>query len=333
MNLFHSAALKMTFWYLAIVMAISAGSSIAIYHFSSNDLRRGVQRQIEFYSQVLNPEESRAYSRLRLAQLNTDLDHLRDRMLLFNLAVLLGGGLASYWLARKTMRPLEEALEAQTRFTGDASHELRTPLSVMQTEIEVAMRDPKLTLPESKNLLKSNLEEVGRLKSLAEGLLALAGQAKDVDYHQSVSARQAVRQAIERVKKPAEAKKIAVKLTGKDVNLHGNQPALADLVAILLDNAIKYSSKGAKVTVEVGQKDRRGFIKVTDRGVGIAAEDLPRIFERFYRADSSRSRTQAEGYGLGLAIAKRIADLHHSSIEVQSSSGKGSTFTVYIPKT
>ena len=333
MNLFHSAALKMTFWYLAIVMAISAGSSIAIYHFSSNDLRRGVQRQIEFYSQVLNPEESRAYSRLRLAQLNTDLDHLRDRMLLFNLAVLLGGGLASYWLARKTMRPLEEALEAQTRFTGDASHELRTPLSVMQTEIEVAMRDPKLTLPESKNLLKSNLEEVGRLKSLAEGLLALAGQAKDVDYHQSVSARQAVRQAIERVKKPAEAKKIAVKLTGKDVNLHGNQPALADLVAILLDNAIKYSSKGAKVTVEVGQKDRRGFIKVTDRGVGIAAEDLPRIFERFYRADSSRSRTQAEGYGLGLAIAKRIADLHHSSIEVQSSSGKVSTFTVYIPKT
>src|SRR3989344_9182614 len=185
MNPFRSAALRMTFWYLAIVVAVSTSSSVAIYHFSSNDLRRGVQRQIEFYSQVLSPEESRAYSRLRLAQLETDQQHLRDRLLLFNLLVLAGGGIASYGLARKTMRPLEDALEAQTRFTGDASHELRTPLSVMKTEIEVAMRDPKLTLPESKNLLKSNLEEVGRLKSLAEGLLALAGQAKDVDYHQS----------------------------------------------------------------------------------------------------------------------------------------------------
>ena len=332
MNLFHSAALRMTFWYLAIVMAVSSGSSVAVYHFSSNDLRRGVQRQIEFYSQVLNPDESRAYSRLRLAQLATDQRHLRDRLLLFNLVVLAGGGLASYWLARKTMRPLEEALETQTRFTGDASHELRTPLSVMQTEIEVALRDPKLSLPQSKSLLKSNLEEVGRLKSLAEGLLALAGQAKDVDYHQSVSARQAARLAIERVKKLADAKKISIKLTGRDVNVRGNQQALADLVAILLGNATKYSSKGAKVAVEIGQKDRRGFIKVVDHGVGITAEDLPRIFERFYRADPSRSKSQADGYGLGLAIAKRIADLHHSSIEVQSSPGKGSTFTVYLPR-
>jgi len=107
MNPFRSAALRMTFWYLAIVVAVSTSSSVAIYHFSSNDLRRGVQRQIEFYSQVLSPEESRAYSRLRLAQLETDQQHLRDRLLLFNLLVLAGGGIASYGLARKTMRPLE----------------------------------------------------------------------------------------------------------------------------------------------------------------------------------------------------------------------------------
>jgi signal transduction histidine kinase len=332
MNPFHSAALKLTLWYLAIVMAVSTGSSVAIYHFSSNDLRRGVQRQIEFYSQVLSPEESRSYSKLRLAQLAADQKHLRDRLLLFNLAVLIGGGLASYWLARKTMRPLEAALDAQTRFTGDASHELRTPLSVMQTEIEVALRDPKLSIKESKNLLQSNLEEIGRLKRLAEGLLALAGQSVDLDYSQSVSVRQAAQLAIERNNAASKAKKIKVSLSGPEVKLRGNQQSLADLINILLDNAIKYSPRGTEVKIETGSRDRRGYLKVIDHGAGIAAKDLPRIFERFYRADSSRSKSQAEGYGLGLAIAKKITDLHHGSIEVKSTLGKGSAFTVYIPR-
>lgn len=329
--MFRSAALRLTIGYLAIIMALSIGCSLALYHVSSNELARSAQRPVDLYNVFFGPSSSDEINSLRLQQLDNDRNRLKLNLLLFNVAVLAVGGGVSYFLARRTLGPIEEALETQKRFTGDASHELRTPLTAMQTEIEVALRDSELTKKEAVDLLKSNLEEIAKLKSLSEGLLTLATTGSNDSANERVSVAQIVEAAINQVGKPAAAKKIKINSSVNDVQITGSPQQLTNLLAILLDNSIKYSPPNSNVMIKVKTKDRQARISVTDRGQGIAAADLPHIFERFYRADSSRSKNTTQGYGLGLAIAKKIVDLHGGSISVKSTPGKESTFTVCLP--
>lgn len=329
--MFHSAAVKLTLWYLAIIMALSIGCSLALYRVSSNELTKSASRPVDIYNLVFGPDSSGNVAALRGQQLQKDKNHLRSNLVVFNIVVFLAGGGVSYFLARRTLRPIEESLEMQKRFSGDASHELRTPLTAMQTEIEVALRNPNFTNNDAVALLKSNLEEVGKLKALSEGLLTLATtNFKDSDMEQ-VNISEVVELAIEQVKKVSKSSRVAIHSKLQDISTNGNPQQLANLVAILLDNAVKYSPSGDKVRVEVKAKDKQALIKVIDHGQGIASADLPHIFERFYRADSSRTKNQTHGYGLGLAIAKKITDLHRGSIDVKSAPGKGSTFTVRLP--
>lgn len=329
--MFRSAALKLTFWYLAIIVALSIGFSLALYSLSSDDLTRNARRQVSFFKANLTPDDFTTYVRLREKQLHEDLGHIRDNLLIFNLIVLLTGGAASYGLARRTLRPIEESLEAQTRFAGDASHELRTPLAAMQTEIEVALRNPSLTKALAIKLLQSNLEEVAKLKALSDGLLRLSTTESKQVFDQEVPLKKVVEKAAERWDKIASTKKITIKTELSDVRTYGDEQSLVDLVSILLDNAIKYSPKNSEVSIRVYRKDKNAYVSISDKGIGIKAEDLPRIFERFYRTDSSRSKKHTGGYGLGLAIAKKIADLHGGSIEVKSARERGATFTIQLP--
>lgn len=329
--MFHSAALRLTLWYLAIIMAVSIACSAAIYLVASSNLRQAVARQINFYADVLGPQELRSYSRLRQSQLAADQRNLKELLVFFNLFVLAGGGAASYALARRTMKPLEESLAAQSRFASDASHELRTPLAIMQSEIEVALRQPSLSKTEAIGLLQSNLEEVAKLQALSEGLLRLARNDAQEDFSQAVELYDVVIDAVARVSKIAAGRRIKLKSRVANAAIKGNRQYLTDLTAILLDNAIKYSPGGSVVTVSAGQRDRSAFIAVKDKGQGISKAEMPRIFERFYRSETSRHRDKSGGYGLGLAIAKKISQLHKGWIEVKSTPGKGSTFTVRLP--
>ncbi len=331
MAMFKSAALRLTTGYLAIIMALSIGCSLALYHVSSNELAQSAQRPVDLYNVIFGLTNSSEVNDLQLLQLDNDLNRLKVNLLLFNIAVLVVGGGVSYILARRTLEPIEESLEMQKRFTGDASHELRTPLTAMQTEIEVALRNPELSKKEAVSLLNSNLEEVGKLKSLSEGLLTLAMTDDNSVAHQEISVTCLVDRAIDQVSKPAVTRKIKLNKKIKETILLGNPQQLTNLIAILLDNAIKYSPPNSQVKIESRRSNKQAQISVTDHGQGIAAADLPHIFERFYRADTSRNQDTAHGYGLGLAIANKIINLHHGSIEVKSSSEKGSIFTVRLP--
>ena len=328
--MFHSAALKLTTWYLAIIMSLSIIFSLALYGVSSADLGHSANRQVSYYNGFLSPYDLNNYSLIRQKELDQDESHLRNRLIWLNVVVLVTGGMVSYALARRTLEPIEEALESQKRFAADASHELRTPLTAMQTEIEVALRNPKMTQTEAVAQLQSNLEEVGKLKSLSEGLLKLASSG-NADLTQTVDLKNVVASASDRLLKTARVKKIKLVLKTSKVNVRGDAQNLSDLAAILIDNAIKNSSSGSTVNVSCGRQKKYAFIKVSDQGQGIAAVDLPKIFDRFYRADSSRTKTHTDGYGLGLALAKKIADSHNGHIEVQSTVGKGSSFSVYLP--
>jgi len=329
--MFHSAAIKLTGWYLIIIMALSIGCSLTIYHFSSDELARDNRRQAFFLNNNLPGPAFQNFAQLRATQLSDSRGHLKTNLIAFNFLVLAGGGIASYALARRTLQPIEESHEAQKRFAADASHELRTPLTAMQTEIEVALRNPKLTKQQATNHLRSNLEEVAKLKTLSEGLLKLASQESKAHLDQVVNLKDVVRDATDRLSKVAKAKQVNITAEIADINVWGDQPSLGDLAAILLDNAIKYSAPKSKILIKTGVEAKSGYLQIVDSGVGIEAANLPRIFDRFYRADTSRSKDGANGYGLGLALAKKIADMHHGSIEVESTPGRGSAFTLHLP--
>lgn len=328
--MFQSAAAKLTVWYLAIIMIISLLFSWSLYRVSSADLQHNAQRQISYFDNFLGPYDIDNYTQLKQKQLNQDLGHLRSNLVFFNIVVLAVGGAVSYWLARRTLTPIETALATQTRFAADASHELRTPLTAMQTENEVALRKAGLTKAEAIAILKSNLEEVAKLKSLAEGLLRLAKNNGQLTT-QPVSAKFIADQAVARLSKAAEHKAIKLNNRTNAIMVRGEADSLVELLAVFIDNAIKYSPRGSEVKITTIRHDKMTIISVSDEGQGIAPADLPHIFERFYRTDSARTRDHAGGYGLGLAIAQKIADAHHGYIEVKSRLGAGSTFSLHLP--
>ncbi|HET9850306.1 MAG TPA: HAMP domain-containing sensor histidine kinase [Candidatus Saccharimonadales bacterium] len=328
-NMFHSAALRLTGWYLAIIMALSISFSFIVYHFAAQDLISSSQRQARLFDQFTLPD---TYNALRLQNLADDLTRIRSSLVLFNISVFIAGGGISYWLARRTLEPIEENMEAQMRFTGDASHELRTPLTIMQTENEVALRRPDLTKKEAVEQVKSNLEEIAKLKALADGLLRLSGFDNRQINKEKTALAEIVKQSLSRWDKTAKKKDVKLKSEVREAYVVGDSESLSELMSLLIDNALKYSHRGGTVSIKLRKKDKSAVISVADTGQGIAPTDLPHVFERFYRADNSRTKNLADGYGLGLAIAKKIVDLHGGVIEVVSTFGKGSTFTVKLPR-
>ncbi len=318
-------------------MGLSLAFSLVLYNSSSETLNAAYDHQRTAIRQQL-------YGAFGFTPSPVDLDRLRDReissgqqqlianLTLANLGVLVVGGLASFYMARRTLRPLEQTMEAQARFTADASHELRTPLTAMQTEIEVSLRDKNLSVDEARELLESNLEEVNKLQELSNGLLTLANQDKDGFEAHRVGSKAILKGAIERTAKVAAQHKITIDDKTKALTVLGSKDGLVQLFAILLDNAIKYSPEESQISLSSSVKGSNAYIAVADQGCGIKSEDLSHIFDRLYRADSSRTKGgKVQGYGLGLSIAKKIVEIHKGAIEVTSKVDEGSTFTVRIP--
>jgi len=334
--MFHKASLRLASLYLAVIMLISLFFSINIYQLSVDELDRGFR----------NPDLSQEGGPIDLLPQNVRRQWLQDqeyaygeaksrtfdRLLITNVFIFVVGGAISYYLARRTLQPIEEAHAAQSRFTADASHELRTPIAAMQTEIEVTLMDPKLTLAKTKKVLNSNLEELSKLTALTEGLLKLA-QLENTDIEQTnIPVSELIDQSLGRVESAANAKNISLVRDDKaKTTILGDKSSLVEAIVTLLENAIKYSPAKTEVKIVSAIDGNNVVIQVIDQGMGIKAKDQKHIFERFYRADSARSKNETDGYGVGLAIAKNIVELHGGSIGVSSKPNNGSTFTISVP--
>lgn len=325
--MFSAARIKLTLWYLAIVMLISSMFSLVIYRMLSNEVTRlelaqrtRIQRGLTF---DLPPN----------VELIEETNHrIQSRIITANLIIWVASGGLAYFLSGLTLNPIAEMVEEQHRFISDASHELRTPLTSLKAAFEVYLRG-KPSTKESTGLIKESLTDVNKLQLLSESLLQLAQYQKPNGHSHmdKVQITEVVEEALKKVQPIAKKRSITLKKSLASKLIQANKESLVDLLVILLDNAIKYSPTKSGVEVTVTKSKNSVLVSVTDHGVGINKNDLPHIWDRFYRADSARTKTGGGGYGLGLPIAKKIAELHHGSLSATSVVDKGSSFILKLP--
>ena len=247
-----------------------------------------------------------------------------------------GGTLAAagvgLWLAGRALRPIRESFEAQRRFVSDASHELRTPLAVVRANGELLQRHPNDTIEQNMDQVEAITAEAEAMTRLVEDLLTLARADEGAaNLSMETVALGAIIEELGRDMEALAAER-GLKLTvdAEPLEVLGDRHRLRQLGTILLDNALKYTPSGGRVAVRVARAGKHAELSVADTGPGIPAAEQSRIFDRFVRADTARTRSTG-GTGLGLAIAKWIAEAHHGRISVESQPGQGSKFTVRLP--
>lgn len=334
-DMFASARIRLTLWYLLIIVLITSSLSGVIYVRVSSVLEqeyiRIEQRLQQEWPGVGLQSRPGFGRRITLQDLRNAQSQIAGQLIVINLIIIVFFTVAGYFLSGKTLKPIEEIHEEQKRFIGDAAHELKTPITALKTSLEVNLMDRTLD-KKTQKILNENLEDVISLESLSQSLLRLARITDQQLAKEPVDLKKVVIRGMDYLEATAQKKEVTIQLEkGKTkIWVMGDEGALLDLVLILLDNAIKYSNDRSVIKVELQKKKHQVELSVTDFGSGISKKDLPHIFERFYRADQARSNQHNHGYGLGLSVAQKIVNQHNGHILVTSAVGKGSTFTVTL---
>ncbi len=225
---------------------------------------------------------------------------------------------------------LERTFELQGRFVADVAHELRTPLASLRTNLEVVSDDAYATLDDYRAMVATQERAITRLERLVADLLILATGEKPLSQHE-VTLGPLIEEVFSDLEHAADAKGINLYLINEaELVVHGDGSLLARTFSNLVENAIHYNRPGGRVAVNIHRKDFWAVIAIADTGVGIVQENLPHVFDRFYRVDSSRARHKG-GAGLGLSIVATIVQRHGGHVQVESIPGTGSIFTVLIP--
>lgn len=320
---FKKAVIVLTAYYTIGVVFVLIVFNIMVYGLFGNSINIEKSEGEHFYE--YEHEDELGEGRIQAIQ-----DDLARILLISDIAILILTLLVAYASSQKTLKPLEEAYKRQARFVADAAHELRTPLSVMQAGSEVILKN-KRTEEEYIKYIQESLEEVRRLTTLSNDLLFLASNnKKKTDAFSNVSISEICKKQIETMQHYAEKKKISIEDSIEEgLLVWGNNNDLIRLVINLLRNSIDYNREGGTVTVSLKKNHGKIILSIKDTGIGIRKEDIPYIFERFYKADNSRSRTQS-GTGLGLAIVKEIVTKHQGSIKIKENPEGGTIFEVIL---
>ncbi len=331
--LFASARLKLALTYTAVIVLLSGTASALFYQRTASVIEleyERIEQRLQFEMQAYPLSIGRQSARrIQLADIEYSKRLVAVQLLRVNVLLSLLVAIASYVLAGQTLRPIQTAMEAQKRFVGDAAHELKTPITALKTSLEVNLLDPKLSTA-AQQILRENLEDVTHLEQLSNSLLRLAKMEAEATTLEKVSVEKAIGVVVRQFTPLARAKKVRLQAEPVEGQLFvkATDALLREVVSILVDNAIKYSPQSSTITISARAKRTSVAISVSDTGQGIAKRDLPFIFDRFYRADQSRTHSDANGYGLGLALAKKLMQQLGGSITVESSQGSGATFTL-----
>jgi two-component system, OmpR family, manganese sensing sensor histidine kinase len=256
-------------------------------------------------------------------------------------AIMVGIVAAIGWfLSGLAMKPIRDSYQRLKQFTADASHELRNPIAIIQTNVQVALSDPDPD-PQTQRYHFQVVERLTRrLGKLVDDLLFLARQDSGIVQAQvsTIALDELLDEVLEEQGMVAAEKDISLTLKSDgqlDYLLHGDRDQLSRLFTNLVSNAVQYTPKEGTITLELAQIKRSNGsalqVKVMDTGIGISEEDLPKLFDRFYRVDPARTKATG-GSGLGLAIAQAIVENHHGQIHVESQVNEGTTVTVVLPQ-
>ena len=232
----------------------------------------------------------------------------------------------------RMIQRLDESYQVTSRFAADASHELRTPLTIMRGELEALLKFDGIGEDDAQQI-GSVLEEVDRLTAIVEGLLAISRlEAGETQLGKTpVDLSRLAATTVEQLLPLAEEKAIALECrTAPGVMVEANEVRLKQVVVNLVDNAIKYTPESGRITVQVAAENSEAILEVTDNGIGISAEALPHIFQRFYRSEQAEAR-RARGTGLGLSMVQSILEAHGGKISVESREGNGACFRILLP--
>lgn len=336
MKKFSTARVKLTVFYSLILLFISLILSGVYYQQTAGIINIHSQRINQKLEAEFTHELPGKGPRMRGAMVKTELEAARKKILqqiiIINGVLFVFGVAASYFLSAKTLRPIKKSLASQKQFVADAAHELKTPLTALQTSVEVSLLDKKLP-PSAQELLADNLIEIKNLSELTDNLLSLAQAENESQLSfSSVSLAEVVTEAVHQLQPLADKKQIKLDWTPsnsdskKEYSVLGDQASLVKTLVILLDNAVKYSPAESKVEVNLKRKKQHITVEVVDQGRGIPEPELRKIFERFYRVEKARTKNKEGGYGLGLALAKKIIEQHQASIKVESKLGQGTRF-------
>jgi heavy metal sensor kinase len=231
-----------------------------------------------------------------------------------------------------TLARLEDSFVRTRRFSVDVSHELRTPLTIIRGDTEIGLKWAKEP-DEFRTILASNMDEINRMSDIIEHLLELsrAADKKLPLIMEEVDMKELLQELVDRESTSAGDKGLNLSLDGEqEIYVLGDRKRLRQLFAALLDNAVHFTPPDGDIRITLMRDTGRARIAVRDTGIGIAAEDLPHLFDHFYRVDAARNRAHG-GSGLGLSLAKSFAEAHGGGISVESTPGQGSVFTVTLP--
>ena len=331
---FRRARRKLTLLYLATITAVVTVLSSALYGFHARDVEEIERRRA-------GPEmEGRRLTDGRLpaddagSGLGEYLERLGRSIVIADIITIIAGGMLSYLLAARTLRPIKEAVEAEQRFFANAAHDLRTPLAVMRSEAEVALRagslDPREARPGDHELpgrdragCRPWWSRCWTWPKAARPPGAVARAPLDLSALGATAAARMARRAEEAgVRLSAEA--------GPPLMIPGDAPSIERAVSNVLENAVSYTPRGGCVTVRARREGASAVIEVSDTGIGIPPEDLPHITEPFFRGDKARG-AHAGGAGLGLTIARTTLEEHRGTFLAKSAPEGGTTITLKFP--
>jgi len=322
--MFKSALMKMTLWYVALTMVLSLSFSFVIYHYAADELSEGLHSQYNKLS--ASTQDHIQYSGQEYAFWSARLMMV---FVYFNLAVLVLASTISYFLAKKTLRPIEESHNAQIRFTAQASHELRTPLTAMRADTESILMNKSDNVTLLKQTLKANLVDLERLELLANHLLEVSRiRTNKADINQEFDLAEVVFQSINQIKRAYPKKKSLINFKHRPLIIFGDPLAIQLVISTILDNSIKYSGAKPQIDIRLIKHSQSVEINIKDKGIGIPSSDLSNVFKPFFRSNNLNS---LNGYGLGLSIAKEVIESHKGKINITSPNEKGTVVEIILP--
>jgi len=325
-NAFLRVKLKLTVFYIVGILVILAIFSLVVYSLFAKNIAENIEYEGPDYEGRVDIEKQiieKAQDRLQAILLTVD-----------GLIIIIVGGI-SYYLAGKTLKPVESSYAKQKKFLADSAHELRTPLAVMKTGAEAVLSDKSCKKEEYKKLVKDFLEELNFLSDMVNDLLFLTREDNlhSLEYIKT-ELRALVHKQIDLMVPYAKARQVTLEknIIKESIFVKGNAGYLKRLVVNLIKNAIDYNYVKGKVLVSLQHEKKEAILKVVDTGMGISQEDIKHIFDRFYKIDQAGVE-QNSGAGLGLSIVKEIVIAHKGKIKVNSEINQGAEIIISLPAT